>query len=230
MATRMGLDEFGQYTVAVRSVERVETALPHAGWALIQSHRPACHHRLSVLPRPSKKGLCLSKKWSWRERQASPLYTPEAGRPRNIDVLSARVIERESSAIVHARTPKIAEAVRFVRQHHCRAITAQEVADHVGVSRSTLERGMKEALGRTPLQEILRLRFAAVRELLAETDLPIKVIALRCGFPTGERLSMAFASAMGMTPSQFRSQQRGYAPSEKPGALEPPADPAAEGK
>jgi LacI family transcriptional regulator len=120
------------------------------------------------------------------------------------------VIERESTAIVLADAPEIAAAIRHMRQHFSSGILAKDVAEFAGVSRSTLERGVKLALGRTPLQEILRLRFTAVKELLAETDLPMKAIATRCGFPTSQRLSTAFRSAFSMTPQEYRRQQRGY--------------------
>jgi LacI family transcriptional regulator len=136
--------------------------------------------------------------------------------PLRIDVLSPRVIERESTAIVLADAPEIAAAIRHMRQHFSSGILAKDVAEFAGVSRSTLERGVKLALGRTPLQEILRLRFTAVKELLAETDLPMKAIATRCGFPTSQRLSTAFRSAFSMTPQEYRRQQRGYPSS--PGA------------
>jgi LacI family transcriptional regulator len=134
--------------------------------------------------------------------------------PAHIDVPSPHVVERESTAVAHGATPEIAMAVRYIQQHYRRPITAQKVAEFVGISRSSLERGMKQALGRTPLQAILHLRFEAVRELLAETDLSVKAIALRCGFPNGQRLSSAFASVERITPMEYRRKRRGYLAAE----------------
>jgi LacI family transcriptional regulator len=130
--------------------------------------------------------------------------------PTHIDVPSPHVIERESTAVAHGATPEIAMALRYIQQRFRRPITVKEVSEFAGISRSSLERGMKQALGRTPLQAILHLRFEAVRELLAETDLSVKAIALRCGFPSGPKLSSAFALAEGMTPTEYRRKRRGY--------------------
>jgi LacI family transcriptional regulator len=83
-----------------------------------------------------------------------------------------------------------------------------DVAEHAGVSRSTLEVGIKRVLGRTPLQEILRLRYAAAKHLLANSETPMKLIACRCGFTDSKHFSAAFRAATGLSPREFREQQR----------------------
>jgi LacI family transcriptional regulator len=129
--------------------------------------------------------------------------------PLKIEVHSASIIERQSTATMHARSPEIASAVRFIRENFSRPITVAHVADHIGASLSTLERGVKEALGRTPHQELLRLRHAAAIDFLANSEIPMKLIARRCGFTDSKHFSAAFRAAHGLSPSEYREQQRG---------------------
>jgi LacI family transcriptional regulator len=67
---------------------------------------------------------------------------------------------------------------------------------------------MKAALGRTPKEEILRVRFREVERLLRETDLTIDAIAAQTGFAHSHYLQAAFKSAHGVTPGEFRQTHR----------------------
>jgi LacI family transcriptional regulator len=67
---------------------------------------------------------------------------------------------------------------------------------------------MKAALGRTPKEEILRVRFREVERLLRETDLTIDAIAAQTGFAHSHYLPAAFKSAYGQTPGEFRGRQK----------------------
>jgi LacI family transcriptional regulator len=132
--------------------------------------------------------------------------------PRRLNFQAVRVIERQSTAVVPTKSPEIAAALRFIRQRFREPIDARIAADSVGVSRSTIERGIRELLHCSPFQEIMRLRLDAARDLLATTDTPMKIIAQRCGFTDAKYFSTAFRSAMRMTPTQYRNHQRGYIP------------------
>jgi LacI family transcriptional regulator len=83
-----------------------------------------------------------------------------------------------------------------------------EVCRRVAASRSTLERRMKQALDRTPKEEIQRLRFRQVEQLLRQTDLTIEAIAQQTGFTHSHYLQAAFRERHGMTPGQYRTTGR----------------------
>jgi LacI family transcriptional regulator len=128
--------------------------------------------------------------------------------PRQVDITSAHVVDRQSTAIVHAEHAAIAAGIGFIRQNYATGITVHDVAEHAGVSRSTLEVGIKSVLGRTPLQEILRLRYAEARHLLSSSEIPMKIIARRCGFTDSKHFSAAFRTATGISPSEYQQQHR----------------------
>lgn len=76
------------------------------------------------------------------------------------------------------------------------------------MSRSYLEKKYREIVGRSPHAEIRRVQFARIRELLQETDYPLKCIAAMTGFRYMEHLCLAFKRAMGETPGAYRLRSR----------------------
>lgn len=117
------------------------------------------------------------------------------------------IVVRQSSDIVAVEDPRIAEALRFIRQHATEQIDVTRVARETALSRSVLERRMKALIGRSPGEEINRIRFAAVEKLLTQTDLTLDAIAARCGFTHPQYMAGAFRKRAGMTPGEFRRQR-----------------------
>ena len=76
-------------------------------------------------------------------------------------------------------------------------------------SRTLLERRMRQAIGRTPGEEIVKVRFGRVRQLLAETDLALAAIADRCGFEHPQYMAESFKKHFGITPGVYRQSRRG---------------------
>jgi LacI family transcriptional regulator len=60
-------------------------------------------------------------------------------------------------------------------------------------------------LGRTPHDEIARVRFERVRRLLRESRLPLEEIARRSGFRNAEYLATAFRREFGTSPGSYRT-------------------------
>ncbi|MCP4590689.1 MAG: substrate-binding domain-containing protein, partial [bacterium] len=118
------------------------------------------------------------------------------------------VVTRQSTDVLATEDQVVIRAVRFIRERACDRIQVADVLEHVRVSRSRLEPSLKELLGRTIHQEILRVQIEQVKELLLVTDLPIKQIANRCGFTESQYLSRAFRRATGYTPGRYRKELR----------------------
>lgn len=114
------------------------------------------------------------------------------------------VVARASTDVVATADREVAETLRFIRHHACLRIRVPDVLQHVGLSRSLLDARMKRAIGRTIDQEIRRVRLARAKELLSDTEVPIKQIAHSTGFGTPQYLSRAFRQVTGMTPAVYR--------------------------
>jgi LacI family transcriptional regulator len=115
------------------------------------------------------------------------------------------IVTRQSSDVVAIEDEELAAAVRFIREHACEGITVDDVLGAVAVSRSTLERGLRRVLGRSPNVEIRRVQLNRVQQLLIETDLPLSVIAARAGFRHLPYMCEAFKKQYGRPPGAYRA-------------------------
>lgn len=118
------------------------------------------------------------------------------------------VVSRQSTDILAIPDDDVRQAVRFIRDNLHAGITVTDVLREVPVNRRYLERKFVQHVGRSPLQEIRRMRLEKARELLAGTDLSMPAVAKRSGFPSGERLANVFHQITGQTPTQYRRQFR----------------------
>lgn len=118
------------------------------------------------------------------------------------------IVVRQSSDIVAVEDPRMAKALHFIRQNAIADISVTDVAKQVALSRSALERRMKELIGRSPGEEISRQRFGHVERLLAQTDLTLEAIAERAGFKHPQYMAEAFRKRSGITPGEYRRQNR----------------------
>lgn len=119
------------------------------------------------------------------------------------------IVVRQSSDIVAVEDARIAAALRFIRQHATDGIDVPQVARMAALSRTVLERRMKVLIGRSPGEEINRVRFAAVEKLLSGTDLTLDAIAARCGFTHPQYMAEAFRKRTEITPGEFRRRAAG---------------------
>jgi LacI family transcriptional regulator len=113
---------------------------------------------------------------------------------------------RRSTDVLAVEDPDIAAALRFIREYACEGIQVEDVLREVPLSRRVLESRFAKSLGRTPHEEIDRVKIDRVKRLLAETALPLKAIAQRAGFSCEDYLSVAFKRTEGIAPSSFRNR------------------------
>lgn len=118
----------------------------------------------------------------------------------------AGVHTRQSSDVLAVDDPALASALAFLRANAARDLSIDELARTAAVARRSLERRFRERLGRTPLEELTRVRMERAQELLRGSDRPLAEIARLCGFARPERLSVVFRRELGQTPSSYRQR------------------------
>lgn len=113
------------------------------------------------------------------------------------------IATRQSTDILAVADPKLAAALRYIREHACEGIRVSDVLRQCPMARRALETRFRKLLGRTPRQEILRVQLTRVKELLVGTQLPVWEIADRTGFEP-EYLSAVFKQETSLAPSAYR--------------------------
>ncbi|TWU29066.1 AraC family transcriptional regulator [Novipirellula artificiosorum] len=111
---------------------------------------------------------------------------------------------RESTDTLAIDDKEIANALQYIRRNATANIRVADVLHNIELSRRALEHRFKKLLGRTPHEEIQRVRVNRIKVLLSETDLTIHQIANRTGFEYDEYMTAAFKRETGITPTQFR--------------------------
>ncbi len=124
-----------------------------------------------------------------------------------VQVPPGPVIERESTQTISTRLPGVADAIRFIRTHACEGIDVSDVVRASGLSRATIDRHIRAALGHSPHHEIRMLQLERARQLLRETNLEVHQIAQRCGFNEPQYFFKVFRKHHQQTPTQFRRNQ-----------------------
>ena len=118
----------------------------------------------------------------------------------------AGVVTRQSTDVFAVDDPGVADALSFIRRHAQDGITVADVADHLSISRATLERRFADEMNRTPKNEITRVRLEQVKQLLTLTEHTLPQVAELTGFKTASHLSVVFKRETGLSPTQFRKQ------------------------
>lgn len=101
---------------------------------------------------------------------------------------------------------EVAAAVHVVRGHLKENLSAAELARRAGVSERQLQRKLREVMGITPHELVMRLRIQAAAEALTRRADTLSDIALEHGFCDQSAFTQQFRKRTGMTPRQFRQK------------------------
>jgi LacI family transcriptional regulator len=118
----------------------------------------------------------------------------------------SRIISRQSTDTVAIGDELLAAAVQFIKRHCNKKIQVRDILREVPISRRVLEKGFQKWLGRSPAEEIRRIRVDQAVQMLCDTSWSMPRIASAVGFVLPELLTRAFRRELGMTPSEFRKR------------------------
>lgn len=99
----------------------------------------------------------------------------------------------------------VRKAMDFIDSHYSYAVSIEDVAAFVGVSRSTLFRQFRKYMNCSPKEYLDSYRIRRAARLLRETDLPVASIAASVGYENGLYFSRAFHTRQGVAPTQYRA-------------------------
>ncbi len=99
----------------------------------------------------------------------------------------------------------IQRAIQYVQQNTNRHITVEDIAHHVGFSRSYLSHKFKETLGFELNAFIRRCKLEEAKELLRYTDKPIGDISNYLCFSSQSYFQNCFKKQYGVTPQKYRN-------------------------
>lgn len=107
--------------------------------------------------------------------------------------------------------PIVGKVLRYVTEHITDALSIEQLASAVSVSRRTFSRLFAKYAKVTPSAFVEQVRVDTARKLLEETDAPLKTVAFNCGFHSATHMRTTFFRRLNVTPRQYRQRFRGTA-------------------
>lgn len=123
-----------------------------------------------------------------------------------------RAAAQASAQIRKTRDSTLARAIAWMEQHLEAPYDLATVAAAAAVSPRTLLRHFRQELGRSPLDQLHRMRCARARVMLEITLESVPTIALACGYSDPHAFRRVFARHSGCTPSAYREAHALRAP------------------
>ena len=98
----------------------------------------------------------------------------------------------------------VRKAKSFIFKNYQRPLSIDDVAEHVGKSRSYLQRQYKKQVGETIMETLNNLRIQKAATLIDNTNTPITQIATDVGFSNKNHLNYEFKKVYGLSPSEYK--------------------------
>lgn len=103
--------------------------------------------------------------------------------------------------------PHVMRARHYIRQFAAQGVKVAQVADYVGVSRTTLDTHFRKQFGYTTHDEILAFKLQFARQLLESGNLSCAEVAERSGFTTLQYMYAVFRRELGCSPLDFQGSR-----------------------
>lgn len=102
----------------------------------------------------------------------------------------------------------VQKGIEYISSNYSYPVTVEDIASHVGLSRSHLFRSFEAVLGVSPKEYLTHFRIKQSCYLLKSTDLSITAIANSVGFDNSLYFSKTFHKIKGMSPKDYRKKSR----------------------
>ena len=142
--------------------------------------------------------------WYWSCRGRSYFMEIIIALERMYGLIGYGVTHQKSDNTPIIKNAKLRDAVLYIESRFDESITLPDIAKAAGMNHTTLTALMKEELGLTAIEYLMKYRITVAKKQLEFTSVPIKDIANMTGFKTVQHFSRVFKSHTGTTPAEFR--------------------------
>ncbi len=120
-----------------------------------------------------------------------------------------RLLEKEFSPSDSSSSQWINHILAYISDHYMEPqLTVTAIAHHFGLHPQQLSRDFGRLVGTSPSAYLMDIRLDRAKQLLRDTGLSNEEIAAHVGFGSVRRLYRALQNSDGVTPGQYRKQQR----------------------
>jgi AraC-like DNA-binding protein len=144
----------------------------------------------------------MLSKWLCQEREDA---FPDCGLVQHAYMTA---LLAEMNALMHRKGEQdwIRITRRFILDHLAEPIRLDDLAGQAGMGKFHFLRQYRKATGKTPMQDLRRIRAEAARDLIISSSLPLKAIAARVGISNEYYLHRIFRLIFKTTPGSLRQK------------------------
>ena len=142
--------------------------------------------------------------WYWSCRGRSYFMEIIIALERMYGLIGYGVTHQKSDNTPIVKNAKLRDAVLYIESRFDESITLPDIAKAAGMNHTTLTALMKEELGLTAIEYLMKYRVTVAEKQLEFTSVPIKDIANMTGFKTVPHFSRVFKAQTDATPAEFR--------------------------
>lgn len=125
--------------------------------------------------------------------------------PDYIPVVAPAVMIRDSTLKIIDGDP-VSRALAMIADQACENLSVRKVAEELSMSPQSLHSRFVERIGRSPGEEIRRVKLAQAQNHLRDPQMTIASIATHCGYSEQNKFSNFFKRETGLSPSRWRSE------------------------
>lgn len=148
--------------------------------------------------------LTEQRDWYWSCRGRSYFMEIIISLERMYGLIGYGLTHQKPDNVPIIKNPKLRDAVLYIESHYGDSITLSGISANAGINHTTLTALMKEELGCTVIEYLMRYRITVAKKQLGFTDVPIKDISNTVGFKTVQHFNRIFKEITGTTPAEFR--------------------------
>ena len=160
--------------------------------------------KITQAARDMQEELKNQRDWYWSCRGRSYFMEIIIALERMYGLIGYGVTHQKSDNTPIIKNAKLRDAVLYIESRFDESITLPDIAKAAGMNHTTLTALMKEELGLTAIEYLMKYRVTVAEKQLEFTSVPIKDIANMTGFKTVQHFSRVFKSHTGTTPAEFR--------------------------
>ena len=160
--------------------------------------------KITQAARDMQEELQNQRDWYWSCRGRSYFMEIIIALERMYGLIGYGVTHQKSDNTPIIKNAKLRDAVLYIESRFDESITLADIAKAAGMNHTTLTALMKEELGLTAIEYLMKYRITVAKKQLEFTSVPIKDIANMTGFKTVQHFSRVFKAQTGKTPAEFR--------------------------
>lgn len=168
---------------------------------------PICESQLEKTERAAnymQRELEEQRDWYWSCRGRSYFMEIIITLERMNGLIGYGINHNKADNFPVIQNPKLRDAVLYIEGHYSEDIKLLDISANAGINHTTLTALMKQELGCTAIEYLMKYRITVAKKQLEFTSVPIKDIANMTGFKTVQHFGRIFKELTGRTPAEFR--------------------------